>query len=87
MNMISDNDIIVQTSNKLNLTSLGYILLNSENTIKYMRPYTKPSTNKNPKQLLSKLQNDELLFDIKQKPYINQKLEMSKRKKSIKPFV
>ena len=30
MNMISDNDIIVQTSNKLNLTSLGYILLNSE---------------------------------------------------------
>ena len=30
MNLISDNDTIIQTSNKLNLTSLGYILLNSE---------------------------------------------------------
>lgn len=33
MNLIGDNDIIIQASNKLNLTSLGYILLNSERLI------------------------------------------------------
>ncbi len=30
LNLISDEDIILQSANKLNLTSMGYILLNSE---------------------------------------------------------